>query len=60
MSRAERALFTADKLRAIRSDFSTLSARWSNLKIGEAFSVPWQVTGSDPQGLTPPSHAAPA
>jgi hypothetical protein len=60
MPRVERALFTAHKLCEIRSSFSTLSARWSKLKIGEAFSVPWQVTGSDPQGLTPPSHAAPA
>jgi hypothetical protein len=45
MPRSERALFTAGKLRAIRSDFSTLSTRGSKLKIGEGFSEPWQVTG---------------
>jgi hypothetical protein len=42
MPRAERALFTTHKLCEIRSSFSTLSARWSKLKVGEAFTEPWQ------------------
>jgi hypothetical protein len=37
----ERALFTPEKLSEIRSHFSTLSARWSRLKIGEGFTEPW-------------------
>lgn len=41
MPQAERALFTAEKLREIRGTFSTLSARWSPLKIGEGFTEPW-------------------
>jgi hypothetical protein len=41
MPHEERALYTAEKLSEIRSQFSTLSARWSKLKIGEAFTEPW-------------------
>ena len=41
MPRDERALFTPEKLREIRSHFSTLSERWSALKIGEYFTEQW-------------------
>ena len=41
MSREERAMFTPEKLREIRSDFSALSARWSALQIGSGFTEPW-------------------
>jgi hypothetical protein len=41
MPHEERALFTAEKLSEIRSQFSALSARWWKLKIGEAFTEPW-------------------
>lgn len=41
MPEAERALFTAEKLREIRSDFSALSVRWTMLRVGEGFSEPW-------------------
>jgi hypothetical protein len=37
----ERAMFTAQKLSEVRSQFSALSARWSRLKIGESFTEPW-------------------
>jgi hypothetical protein len=38
---AERALFTAGKLSEIRAEFSTLSARWSALKVGEGITEQW-------------------
>ena len=41
MSQAERAVFTAAKLGEIRHQFSTLSARWTRLEIGEGFTEPW-------------------
>jgi hypothetical protein len=41
MLQVERALLTAEKLREIRDTFSTLSARWSPLEIGESFTEPW-------------------
>jgi hypothetical protein len=41
MSREERALYTPEKLLAIRSQFSELSKRWAALKIGEGFTEPW-------------------
>src|SRR5690242_8369218 len=37
MPREERALFTPEKLREVRSHFSALSERWSALGIGEGF-----------------------
>jgi hypothetical protein len=37
----ERALFTPETLREIRFQFSTLSERWSALKIGEGFTEQW-------------------
>ncbi len=37
----ERALYTAEKLRDIRSQFSALSARWSALAVGEGFTERW-------------------
>ena len=44
VSDAERALFTAEKLSEIRSHFSTLSERWSKLRIGEGFTEPWELS----------------
>jgi hypothetical protein len=41
MPPAERALYTAEKLTEVRSQFSALSARWSALKVGESFTEPW-------------------
>ena len=41
MSREERALYTPEKLREIRSHFSTLSERWAALRIGEGFTEKW-------------------
>jgi len=41
MPREERALFTPERLREIRAHFSTLSERWSALKIGEGFTAQW-------------------
>jgi hypothetical protein len=41
MPREERALFTPERLREIRSHFSALSERWSALKIGEGFTEQW-------------------
>jgi hypothetical protein len=41
MPREERARFTPERLREIRSHFSTLSERWSALKIGEGFTAQW-------------------
>jgi hypothetical protein len=41
MPDAERRLYTAARLAAIRSDFSALSARWSKLEIGERFTERW-------------------
>jgi hypothetical protein len=41
MQPAERALFTPGKLSEIRSEFSTLSARWSPLRIGGSFTERW-------------------
>ena len=37
----ERALYTAEKLGEIRSQFSALSTRWSTLEVGEGFTEPW-------------------
>jgi hypothetical protein len=37
----ERALFTPAKLSEIRAVFSTLSERWSRLKIGEGLTERW-------------------
>jgi hypothetical protein len=41
MSREERALYTPEKLIAIRSQLSELSERWAALNIGEGFTEPW-------------------
>jgi hypothetical protein len=41
MADAERALFAPARLAEIRSDFTTLSARWSKLEIGEGFTESW-------------------
>lgn len=41
MQSDERALFTPGKLSEIRSRFSTLSARWSTLQIGESLTERW-------------------
>ena len=41
MSEKERTSFTAEKLSEIRVHFSTLSRRWSTLKIGEGFAERW-------------------
>jgi hypothetical protein len=41
MSEKERSSFTPEKLSEIRAHFSTLSRRWSTLKIGEGFTERW-------------------
>jgi hypothetical protein len=41
MSPAERASYTAGKLRDIRAEFERLSARWSALRIGDSLVEPW-------------------
>jgi hypothetical protein len=41
MAAKERALYTAEKLSQIRSQFSALSARWSALRVGEGLTEPW-------------------
>jgi hypothetical protein len=41
MSPAERASYTARKLRDIRAEFERLSARWSALRIGDNLVEPW-------------------